>query len=57
VLRRYQKAVQREMGKGARFPMKMSEYLEAARARGAARRAGTTEVVRSQAETRATDTR
>jgi hypothetical protein len=43
VLRRYQKAVQRQMAKGAPFPMKMSEYLEVARARGAARRAGTSQ--------------
>lgn len=43
VLRRYQKAVQRQMAKGARLPMKMSEYLEITRARGAARRGGTTE--------------
>jgi hypothetical protein len=28
-LRRYQKAVQRHMDKGARLPLKMSEYLEA----------------------------
>ena len=28
-LRRYQKAVQRHMEKGARLPMKLSEYLEA----------------------------
>jgi hypothetical protein len=28
-LRRYQKAVQRQMEKGARLPMKLSEYLEA----------------------------
>jgi hypothetical protein len=28
-LRRYQKAVQRQMEKGARLPLKLSEYLEA----------------------------
>ena len=28
-LRRYQKAVQRQMDKGARTPLKLSEYLEA----------------------------
>ena len=28
-LRRYQKAVQRHMEKGARLPLKLSEYLEA----------------------------
>src|ERR1700739_4349963 len=28
-LRRYQKAVQRHMAKGARLPLKLSEYLEA----------------------------
>ena len=29
ILRRYQKAVQRQMEKGARLPLKLSEYLEA----------------------------
>ena len=29
VLKRYQKAVQRHMEKGARLPLKLSEYLEA----------------------------
>ena len=33
VLKRYQKAVQRHMEKGARLPLKLSEYLEAARAK------------------------
>ncbi len=28
ILRRYQKAVQRHMDKGARLPLKLSEYLE-----------------------------
>jgi hypothetical protein len=28
MLRRYQKAVQRQMEKGARLPLKLSEYLE-----------------------------
>ncbi len=39
ILRRYQKAVQRQMEKGARLPLKLSEYLEAVkvkRARSAA---------------------
>ena len=31
ILRRYQKAVQRHMDKGARLPLKLSEYLEAVR--------------------------
>ena len=35
-LRRYQKAVQRHMEKGARLPLKLSEYLEAQRSRRAA---------------------
>ena len=30
-MRRYQRAVQRQMEKGARVPMKLSEYLEANR--------------------------
>ncbi len=34
-LRRYQKANQRFMEKGARLPMKLSEYLEAQKARRA----------------------
>jgi len=33
ILRRYQKAVQRHMEKGARLPLKLSEYLEAAKAK------------------------
>src|SRR5437879_12452323 len=32
-LRRYQKAVQRHMEKGARLPLKLSEYLEAVKAK------------------------
>jgi hypothetical protein len=32
-LRRYQRAVQRHMEKGARLPLKLSEYLEAVRAK------------------------
>jgi hypothetical protein len=32
-LRRYQKAVQRQMEKGARLPLKLSEYLEAVKAK------------------------
>src|SRR5579883_2068559 len=35
-LRRYQKAVQRHMEKGARLPLKLSEYLEAVRSKRAA---------------------
>jgi hypothetical protein len=38
-LRRYQKAVQRHMEKGARLPLKLSEYLEAVKNK----RAGGTE--------------
>ncbi|HSR06831.1 MAG TPA: hypothetical protein VLM42_06750 [Bryobacteraceae bacterium] len=38
-LRRYQKAVQRHMEKGARLPLKLSEYLQAVKSK----RAGTTE--------------
>jgi hypothetical protein len=34
-LRRYQKAVQRHMEKGARLPLKLSEYLEAVKAKRA----------------------
>ncbi len=33
MLRRYQKAVQRHMDRGARLPLKLSEYLEAQRSR------------------------
>ena len=36
-LRRYQKANQRYMEKGARLPLKLSEYLEAQRVRRAAK--------------------
>ena len=36
-LRRYQRAVQRHMEKGAPKPMKLSEYLEAVKAKRAAR--------------------
>jgi len=35
VLRRYQKAGQRHMERGARLPLKLSEYLEAVRAKRA----------------------
>lgn len=35
-LKRYQKAVQRQMEKGARLPMKLSEYLESVKAKRAA---------------------
>ncbi len=35
-LRRYQKAVQRHMEKGARLPLKLSEYLEAVKTKRAA---------------------
>jgi hypothetical protein len=34
VLRRYQKAVQRQMEKGARLPLKLSEYLESLKNQG-----------------------
>jgi hypothetical protein len=33
ILRRYQKAVQRHMEKGARLPLKMSEYLDSVKAK------------------------
>jgi hypothetical protein len=35
LLRRYQKAVQRHMEKGARLPFRLSEYLESLKARRA----------------------
>jgi hypothetical protein len=35
-LRRYQRAVQRQMEKGARLPLKLSEYLAAVKAKKAA---------------------
>ena len=35
-LRRYQKAVQRHMEKGARLPLKLSEYIEAVKSKRAA---------------------
>ena len=38
-LRRYQRAVQRHMDKGARLPLKLSEYLEAVKAKREARNA------------------
>jgi hypothetical protein len=34
-LRRYQKAVQRQMEKGGRLPLKLSEYLEAVKSKRA----------------------
>jgi hypothetical protein len=34
-LRRYQKAVQRHMDKGARLPLKLSEYLDAVKSKRA----------------------
>lgn len=37
-LRRYQRAVQRQMEKGARLPLKLSEYLESVKAKRAARK-------------------
>ena len=40
-LKRYQKAVQRHMEKGARLPLKLSEYLESVKAKRAAPTAGT----------------
>ena len=36
MLRRYQKAVQRHMEKGARTPLKLSEYLESVKAKRSA---------------------
>src|SRR6266446_1487757 len=33
ILRRYQKAVQRHMEKGARLPLKLSEYLDVVKAK------------------------
>ncbi len=36
ILKRYQKAVQRHMEKGARLPFKLSEYMESLRAKRAA---------------------
>jgi hypothetical protein len=33
VLRRYQKAVQRHMERGARLPLKLSEYLDSVKAK------------------------
>ena len=33
ILKRYQKAVQRHMEKGARLPLKLSEYLESVKAK------------------------
>lgn len=38
-LRRYQKAVQRHMDKGARLPLKLSEYLEAVKTKRGAQAA------------------
>jgi len=38
-LRRYQKAVQRHMDKGARLPLKLSEYLEAVKIKRSAQAA------------------
>jgi hypothetical protein len=35
ILKRYQKAVQRHMDKGARLPLKLSEYLDAVKAKRA----------------------
>jgi len=40
VLRRYQKAVQRHMEKGASTPLKLSQYLEGVRAKRSAPRTG-----------------
>ena len=36
ILKRYQKAVQRHMEKGARLPLKLSEYLDSVKAKRAA---------------------
>ncbi|MGH9559757.1 MAG: hypothetical protein ACRD30_10995 [Bryobacteraceae bacterium] len=41
-LRRYQKAVQRQMEKGARLPLKLSEYLDAVRSKRASHAASQT---------------
>jgi hypothetical protein len=38
-LKRYQRAVQRQMEKGARLPLKLSEYLESVKAKRAAQAA------------------
>ena len=35
ILKRYQKAVQRHMDKGARLPLKLSEYLDSVKAKRA----------------------
>ena len=40
-LRRYQRAVQRHMEKGARLPLKLSEYLESVKAKRASSAAKT----------------
>lgn len=48
-LRRYQRAVQRHMEKGARLPLKLSEYLEAVKAKRANRAASQTPVAAGQA--------
>jgi hypothetical protein len=39
-LRRYQRAVQRHMEKGARLPLKLSEYLDAVKAKKTSPKAG-----------------
>jgi hypothetical protein len=41
-LRRYQRAVQRQMEKGAHTPLKLSEYLDAVKAKREAREGATT---------------
>src|SRR5579883_3466877 len=51
-LRRYQKAVQRHMDKGARLPLKLSEYLDAVKSKRAAQTAASvasTELLSSRA--------
>ncbi|HLH43306.1 MAG TPA: hypothetical protein VKV74_09995 [Bryobacteraceae bacterium] len=50
VLRRYQKAVQRQMRKGSRLPMKLSEYLAATRAGSAPRRGGSSDKTDSSSD-------
>jgi hypothetical protein len=45
-IKRYQKAVQRQMEKGARLPLKLSEYLESVQARRAARPMATAQPIR-----------
>src|SRR6266850_1365153 len=50
MLRRYQKAVRRHMEKGARLPLKLSEYLEAVKAKRAAQTAQSAPVAAAPSE-------